>query len=118
MNNPERDYWLRGWREAEKAYERGQYLQVDPFETTYGMREAARYFDIKERAKARKFKKFEKPVSVPRTSKPWNKEAVEQIVRKNYDKPQTKKYSPRTRQDEPVNLNRLNKLNKKYRTVV
>lgn len=89
--NPNKDLWLRGWREAEKAFNlRGQYLQNLPFETVPGLRDAARYHEAKARGKAQK-----RPVQAP----------------KGFTKPQAPA-KPGT-----LNLGKLNRFAKKHRTV-
>lgn len=108
--NPIRDLWLRGWREAEKAFSLGQYLQRDPFEAVRGMREAARYLETKARAKNRKHQESDKQDKRPAHQPHRQTNIVNPVFAAPYGKAQPVVKS--------INLKRLNKFNKKYRTVV
>jgi ribosome modulation factor len=93
--NPNKDLWLRGWREAEKAFNlRGQYLQNLPFETVPGLRDAARYHEAKARGKAQKRPTTKSPVFAA----PYGKQTP-------------------AKPKGGVNLGKLNRFAKKHRTV-
>lgn len=104
--NPNKDLWLRGWREAEKAFNlRGQYLQNLPFEMVPGLRDAARYHEAKARGKAQKRN------TVPAVlATPYGKPQVAHTGRVTGTKRDKSKNSP-------VNLDKLSRFVKKHRTV-
>lgn len=94
--NPAKSLWLRGWRKAESEYERGIPFRHNPFPDNEGFDAAEAKRQDKQRAK-------QKAIAAYR-----NKKA-------KFQKPQPKPEA--NRPASQANINRLNKLNKKYRTV-